>query len=105
MLSEKYKLIAQFMVDNKLKLSDDKTLIMMANTAQTLAREAQVPISTPTETIRSTTSEKLFGCWIHEDLELTEHTRNNNDNLLKYLTTGLGQSRRSRICPVSIPES
>ena len=72
MLSEKYKLIAQFMVDNRLKLNDDKThLLVMATTAQTQARGAQVSISTPTETIRPTTSEQLLGCWIHEDLKWT----------------------------------
>ena len=95
MLSEKYKLIAQFMVDNRLKLNDVKThLLVLATPIQTQTRGAQVSISTPTETIRPTSSEKLLRCWINEDLKWTEHLRNNKDNLMKSLNTRLGAIKK-----------
>ena len=95
MLSEKYKLIARYMVDNRLKLNDDKThLLVMATTAQTQTRGAQVSISTPTETIRLTSSEKLLGSWINKDLKWSAHLRNNKDNLMKSLNTRLGAIKK-----------
>ena len=70
--------------DNRLKLHDVKTnLLVLATTIQTQTRGAQVSISTPTETIRPTSSEKLLGCWIN-DLKWTEH---NKDNPMKSLNT------------------
>ena len=60
----------------------------------TQTRGAQVSISTPNETIRPTSSEKLLGCWINVDLKWTEHLRNNKDNLMKSLNTRFGAIKK-----------
>ena len=83
-LTDKYKVIAQFMVNNRLKLNDDKTHLLVMATAQARGRlqaSSQVRITTSNEIIRPTTSEKLLGCWVHQDLKWSEHLRDNKDNM------------------------
>ena len=98
-LTNKYNIIAQFMVNNRLKLNDDKTHLLVMTTGQ--ARSAvqagvQVRIVTATETIRPTSSEKLLGCWVHENLKWAEHLRDNTDNIIKSLNTRLGALKKVR---------
>ena len=99
-LTDKYKLIAQFMVDNRLKLNDDKTHLLVMATGQARRRVqagAQVRIITPTEIIRPTSSEKLLGCWVHEDLKWSEHLIDNKkENIIKSLYTRLGALKKIR---------
>ena len=70
-LSAKFKLIAAFLVSNRLKLNDDKTHLLVLTTSQARRRaEADhVQISTPTADIVPSSSEKLLGAWIHQDLK------------------------------------
>jgi hypothetical protein len=46
-------------------------------------------ISTPEGDIRPTPCEKLLGAWIHQDLKWSEHLQDNDENLVKALTTRL----------------
>ena len=96
-LSEKYKIIAEYMRNNQLKLNDDKTHLVVMDTGQSRVRSqasGNVEIRTPSETIRPSTTEKLLGCWISEDLKWTEHLRDNKDNLMRSLTTRLGALKK-----------
>ena len=71
-LSEKYKIIAEFMRNNMLKLNDDKTHLLVMDTGQSKVRHAasrMVEIRTPSETIKPSKAEKLLGCWVSEDLK------------------------------------
>ena len=66
-LTEKYKAIAEFMVDNRLKLNDEKTHLLVMSTGQAHTRNKdkyQVVINTPTAVIKPSKSEKIFGCWV-----------------------------------------
>ena len=95
MLTAKYKIIAQFMANNRLKLNDDKTHLLVMTTAQARGRaDNQVQIATPTEIIRPSKSEKLLGCWVNDDLKWNEHIRDNKENLITALNTRLGALKK-----------
>ena len=98
-LSENYKVIAEFMVTNRLKLNDEKTHLLVISTSQAKAERnrAEVKILTPTSVIRPSRSERLLGCWIQDDLKWTEHLRDNKEeNLIRSLNTRLGALRKIR---------
>ena len=92
-LSNKYRIIAQFMVDNRLKLNDDKTHLLVMGPSQDTGH---VRIITPTEVIRSTSSEKLLGCFISKDLTWMDYIKGNKDSLMKSLNLRLGAIRKIR---------
>ena len=89
-LTDQYKVIAEYMRNNKLKLNDDNTHLLVMDTGQSRDRVQAarlVEIRTPTGTIRPSSSEKLIGCWVDENLKWSEH---NKENLILALTTRLG---------------
>ena len=91
-LTAKYKLLSEFLISNRLKLNDDKTHLLVLTTSQTRRRSGgfqNVVISTPEAIISPTPCEKLLGAWIHQDLKWSEHLQDNDENLLKALTTRL----------------
>ena len=95
MLTAKYKVIAQFMANNRLKLNDEKTHLLVITTGQARGRaDNQVQIVTPTEIIRPSEHEKLLGCWINDDLKWTEHIRDNQENLITALNIRLGALKK-----------
>ena len=59
-LTAQYKVVAQFMVDNRLKLNDDKTHLLVMGTGNENTR-ARVKIITPTEVI---TPQSLKSFWV-----------------------------------------
>jgi hypothetical protein len=96
-LTEKFKIIAEFMRNNRLKLNDEKTHLMVMDTGQSRVRaqaSRMVEIRTPTDTIRPSSNEKLLGCWISENLKWSEHLRDNKENLVMSLTTRLGALKK-----------
>ena len=61
------------MVDNRLKLNDEKTHLLVMSQAHTRNKEKyQVVINTPTAVIKPSKSEKLLGCWVQDDLKWTK---------------------------------
>ena len=48
-----------------------------------------VEIRTPAKIIESSSSEKLLGCTIHQDMKWAEHIQDNEDSLLRALNTRL----------------
>ena len=94
-LTSKFKIISDFLVSNKLKLNDDKTHLMVMSTSQARLSRARkntsylVEIRTPAKIIESSSSEKLFGCTIHQDMKWAEHIQNSEDSLLRALNTRL----------------
>ena len=96
-LSEEYKIIAEYMRNNKLKLNDDKTHLLVMDTGQSRTRlqaSRMVEIRTASETIRPSKNEKLLGCWVSDNLKWSEHVRDNKENLIKSLTTRLGALKK-----------
>jgi hypothetical protein len=80
------------MVNNRFKLNDDKTHLMVMTTSQFRRKNPtlQVEIRTPTEVISASASEKLLGGLVHQNLKWAEHILNGEDSLVKALTTRLG---------------
>ena len=94
MLTSKFKLIADFLVSNKLKLNDDKTHLMVMSTSQarairkgTIKDSNLVAIRTPSEIIEPSESEMLLGCWLHQDMKFKEYIVSNKESLLRSLNT------------------
>ena len=96
-LTEKYTAVAEYMINNRLKLNDDKTHLLVMDTGQSRVRtEANklVVIRTPTDTIQPSCREKLLGCWISNNLKWSENIRDNKENLILALTTRLGALKK-----------
>ena len=95
-MTAKYKILSDFLVSNKLKLNDDKTHLMAMFTSQArLSRErkgniSKVVIRTPLKNIETSRTEKLLGCWLHQDMKWGEHLQNNNESVLRYLNSRVG---------------
>ena len=62
-LSSRYRIMADFLLNNRLKLNDDKTHLLVMSTSQFRRKNPnlQVEIRTPTEVILESKSEKLLG--------------------------------------------
>ena len=86
-LDEKYHIMATYLGDNRLKLNDDKThlLIMMTRNKRRLLN-IDIQINTQSKEIKPIKSEKLLGIIIQEDLRWTEYIQNHENSLGKQLT-------------------
>ena len=101
-LENQYKIIAEFLTDNGLKVNDDKTHLVVVSNGNSRAKSQSanlVEIRTPSKTIRPTNSEKLLGCWIEEDLKWNNHIRESDDNLVKSLSQRVTALKRiTKVC-------
>ena len=98
-LSEKYSLLSEYLTSNRLKLNDDKThLILMTTSQNRRLKNPQIQVQTPNETINTSNSEKLLGGFIHEDLKWKEHIVDNENSLIKSLTTRLNALKKMSTC-------
>ena len=78
------------MANNKLKLNDDKThLLIMTTNQKHRMIDIRVKIGTSTEEIRPKKTEKLLGISIQNNLKWTDYIQNNEKSLLKQLNTRL----------------
>ena len=92
-LTDKYKIISQFLVNNRLKLNDDKTHLMVMTTSKArreLDPNTLVSIVTPSMIIAPSPCEKLLGAYIHQDLKWNEHIQDNEESLIRSLGSRLG---------------
>ena len=89
-LNDKYEILANYMGNNKLKLNDYKTHLLIMTTKQKKRMiNITVQINTPTEEIKPIRSEKLLGIFIQEDLKWNEYIQNNEKSLLRQLNSRL----------------
>ena len=93
-LNAKYRVIAEYMGNNRLKLNDDKThLLIMTTQQRQRLLNIKVKISTPSEVIKPIKSEKLLGIIIQDNLKWTNYIQNNKNSLLNQLNTRLNAIR------------
>ena len=71
-LTAKYYIISQFMLNNRLKLNDSKTHLLVMSNCQT---RAQVSIKTQTRVISPSPCEKLLGCWMSKNMSWKAYIR------------------------------
>ena len=89
-LSSAYCDLATYLTDNRLKVNDEKThLLVMTTDQKRRITQLDVVIQTPTEEIKPTTTEKLLGVNIHQNLKWHEYLQNNDKSLLKCLNQRL----------------
>ena len=92
-LSAKFAAISDFMVSNKLKLNDDKTHLMVMTTSQKRKKRDPNPLvqlQTPSKLISPSTSEKLLGATIHQNMKWDDHLQDDKERLIRSLSTRLG---------------
>ena len=96
-LSSKYSVMSDFLISNKLKLNDDKTHLMVMSTSQartlrrgTIKDSSLVVIRTPSKIIEPSETEKLLGCWLHQDMKFGEHLKTSEESLLSALNKRIG---------------
>ena len=93
-LNEKYTVMANYLGNNRLKLNDDKThLLIMTTKQKQRILNIDIQINTPNEEIRPIKSEKLLGIYIQDDLKWSEYIQNHEKSLIKELTSRLNALR------------
>ena len=91
-LSHKYKVLADFLTANKLKVNDDKTHLLVMSTRQKrhFRDTSNINIDTPTATITPSVVERLLGAQVHQDMRWREHIMDNKESLLSCLNKRVG---------------
>ena len=86
--------MADYLGNNRLKLNDDKTHLLVMTTKQKhRILTVNIKIDTPIEQIQPIKTDKLLGICIQNDLKWTEYIQNNDKSLLKQLTSRLNALR------------
>ena len=97
MLTEKYKVIEQYMVANRLVINSDKThLVVMASKKNEAARQS-VELRAGQFTILPSPTEKLLGCSINQNLKWQTHIQTGESSLIKQLTSRLNALQKVSI--------
>jgi hypothetical protein len=95
-LSRNYKVMADFLTDNTLKVNDDKThlLVMSKRQKRRFVNPNTIYIETPTATITKSTVERLLGGQVYQDLHWVEHILDRDNSLVKSLNLRLGALKK-----------
>ena len=102
-LTKKYGVMADFLTDNKLKVNDDKTHLLVMTTMQkrrTVDTNA-TRIVTPSSTVEPSSTERLLGAEIHHDMRWKQHILESENSLVKELNKrqGAGDTEQgSQVC-------
>ena len=96
-LSNKFSTVSNFLISNRLKLNDEKTHLMVMTTSQaramrqgTIKDSSLVTIRTPSKVIEPSKTEKLLGCWLHQDMKFSEHLVYHKESLLYSMNQRIG---------------
>ena len=97
-LTQKYKVLADYLTDNKLKVNDDKTHLLVMTTRQKrrLVDTSAVNIVTPSAVIAPSSVERLLGAQVHQDMRWVEHVQDSDESLVKALHKRLGALKKIR---------
>ena len=79
-------------------------LMVMSTSQARLSRErkgdtSNVIIKTPLKNIEQSETEKLLGCWLHQDMKWGNHLQDNDESVLRYLNSRVGALKM--ICKVA----
>ena len=89
-LNERYNMLAEYMTNNKLKLNDDKTHLLVMTTDQKRKKiKINTVIKTSKNDILPIKTEKLLGIEIQDNLKWGEHILNSDKSLIKQLNSRL----------------
>ena len=94
-LSEKFKVMADYLTANKLKVNNDKTHLMLMCTSQ---RQRQIPrdfsMLAENYVVRVSESERLLGAYIQSNMKWLDHVRNNRSSVLQSLNKRHGALKK-----------
>ena len=95
-LTKKYSVMADFLTDNKLKVNDEKTHLLVMTTRQKRRHvdTTTTSINTPSATITPSSTERLLGAEIHHDMRWREHVLDSENSMVKSLNKRLGALRK-----------
>ena len=95
-LSRKYKVMAEFLTDNKLKVNDEKTHLLVMTTRQKrrFIDTDSVQIQTPSAIIKPYSVERLLGAQVHQDMRWVEHILESESSLVKSLNIRVGALKK-----------
>ena len=95
-LSKKYKVVADYLTDNKLKVNDDKIHLLVLTTRQKrkYVDTDSVRIETPTASIKPSKTEQLLGAQVHQDIRWVEHILDSDVSLVKALNMRIGALKK-----------
>ena len=86
-LSDKFKLMADYLTSNKLKVNEDKTHLLVMCTDQRRRRlSSDVTIETQNHIVRATETERLLGVYIQSNMKWVEHVRDSKFSVLQSLS-------------------
>jgi len=98
--SEKFTLISDYLIANRLKLNEEKNQpILMSTSSRKRLQNPSICIHTATVTINRVSCSKLLGVYVHEEMKWAEYILNNEDSLVKSLNRNLAGLRK--ICKYS----
>ena len=96
-ITEKYRVISEYMNNNKLKLNGDKTHLMLLGTDyawRNKLNENSINLDTGDEIIATSKCEQLLGGFIFQNLKWTNHILLNEKSLIKQLGTRLNALKK-----------
>ena len=99
-LSDQYEKISDYMAGNKLVINGDKTHLVVMGTKHTAAHRDEVKLEAGPHTILPSTTEKLLGGRISQDLKWNQHILEGDQSLVKQIT-----SRINGLCMLSTRSS
>ena len=86
-LTDQYNIISHYMSSNHLVINADKTHLLVMGTRGTASRRAEVSLNADNYTITASSTEKLLGAHLNQDLKWREHILANECSMIKQLTT------------------
>ena len=94
-LTENYNIVADYFSNNRLKVNDDKTHLLVMTTSQKRQHlSIDIQINTPTEVVTASSSERLLGIQIHENMKWRDYIIDTENSLLKSLNTRIKALKR-----------
>ena len=85
-LTEKYKVISEYMAANKLVINADKTHLLVLGTKAMEEKRGLVSILADEHTIKPSRQEKLLGCIVSDNLKWKHHILDHEQSLIRQLT-------------------
>jgi hypothetical protein len=86
-LTEKYNMLEEWMMNNKLVINPDKTHMMVMGGKRTAPLRQQVTMRAGNFVIKPTETEKLLGGHIHQSLRWNQHLTDSKSSLVKQLSS------------------
>ena len=86
-LTFQYKVIANYMAANKLKINDDKTHLLVLGTKKMDEKRRRVSMQAGNHTIVSSNQERLLGCMVSTNLKWRNHILDGEQSMVKQLNS------------------